>query len=110
MVRNAVTAHVIGLNGGIASGESTVAPMLANRGAAVVDADQLARQIVEPGQPALAELVARFGTAILTPDGKLDRKRLGAIAFSDPLARSDLGRITHPRIAAASAAAIATWA
>jgi len=105
-----VTVHVIGLTGGIASGKSTVAALLANRGAAVVDADLLARQVVEPGQPALAELVARFGAAILTPDGRLDRKRLAAIAFADPLARADLGRITHPRIAAASAAAVATWA
>lgn len=100
---------MIGLTGGIASGKSTVARLLAERGAAVVDADKIARQIVEPGQPALAELVARFGPAILTPEGELDRKRLGAIAFSDPAARADLGRITHPRIAAASAAAIATW-
>ncbi len=102
--------HVIGLTGGIASGKSTVARMLRERGAAVVDADLLARQVVEPGQPALADLVARFGAQILTPDGHLDRKRLGAIAFTDPQARADLGRITHPRIAAASAAAIATWA
>ncbi len=101
---------MIGLTGGIASGKSTVARMLRERGAAVVDADLLARQVVEPGQPALAELIARFGTQILTPDGQLDRKRLGAIAFADPAARADLGRITHPRIAAASAAAIATWA
>ena len=105
-----MTVHVIGLTGGIASGKSTVAKLLASRGAAIVDADQLARQVVEPGQPALAELVARFGAAILTSDGRLDRKRLGAIAFADPAARADLGRITHPRIAAASAAAIATWA
>jgi len=105
-----VTVHVIGLTGGIASGKSTVARMLVERGAAIVDADQLARQIVEPGQPALAELVARFGPSIITPDGQLDRKRLGAIAFADPAARADLNRITHPRIAAASAAAIATWA
>jgi dephospho-CoA kinase len=105
-----VTVHVIGLTGGIASGKSTVAAMLVARGAAVVDADHLARQVVEPGQPALAELVARFGAAILTADGRLDRKRLAAIAFADPAARADLGRITHPRIAAASAAAIATWA
>jgi len=102
--------HVIGLTGGIASGKSTVARMLAERGAAIVDADLLARQVVAPGQPALAELVARFGAAILTPEGELDRKRLGAIAFSDPVARADLGRITHPRIAAASANAIATHA
>jgi dephospho-CoA kinase len=84
--------------------------MLMARGAAVIDADQLARQIVEPGQPALAELVARFGPAILTHEGELDRKRLGAIAFADEDARRDLGRITHPRIAAASAQAIAAWA
>jgi dephospho-CoA kinase len=102
-----VTAHVIGLTGGIASGKSTVAKLLADKGAIVVDADQLARAVVEPGQPALAELVARFGAAILTADGRLDRKRLGAIAFADPDARADLGRITHPRIAAASARAIA---
>jgi dephospho-CoA kinase len=105
-----VTVHVIGLTGGIASGKTTVAALLVGRGAAVVDADLLARQVVEPGQPALAELVARFGAAILSPDGRLDRKRLAAIAFADPVARADLGRITHPRIAAASAAAIATWA
>ncbi|HSR97422.1 MAG TPA: dephospho-CoA kinase [Kofleriaceae bacterium] len=105
-----MTVHVIGLTGGIASGKTTVAKLLNARGAAVVDADQLARQVVEPGQPALAELVARFGAAILSPDGRLDRKQLGAIAFTDPVARADLGRITHPRIAAASAAAIATWA
>ncbi len=101
--------HVIGLTGGIASGKSAAARLLAERGAAIVDADQLARQVVAPGQPALSELIARFGLAILTPEGQLDRKRLGAIAFSDPAARADLGRITHPRIAAASAAAIAAW-
>src|SRR5690348_467144 len=83
--------------------------MLAERGAAVIDADQLARKVVEPGQPALAELVARFGAAILTADGQLDRKRLAAIAFADPVARADLGQITHPRIAAASLRAIAAW-
>lgn len=105
-----MTVNVIGLTGGIASGKSTVAKMLAERGAAVIDADQLARKVVEPGQPALAELVARFGAPILTPDGQLDRKRLAAIAFSDEAARADLGRITHPRIAAASAQQIAAWA
>lgn len=105
-----MSAHVIGLTGGIASGKSAVARMLKERGAAVIDADLLARKIVEPGQPALAELVARFGAAILTADGQLDRKRLGAIAFADEDARRDLGKITHPRIAAASAQAIAEWA
>ncbi len=102
--------YVIGLTGGIASGKSTVARLLVARGAAVVDADLIARQVVEPGQPALAELVARFGAEILTAEGRLDRTRLGAIVFADPAARADLGRITHPRIGAASAAAIATWA
>ncbi len=103
-------AHVIGLTGGIASGKTTVARLLAARGAAVVDADRVAREIVEPGQPALAELVARFGAAILAADGTLDRKRLAATAFADPNARADLNRITHPRIAAASARQIAAWA
>jgi dephospho-CoA kinase len=105
-----VTVHVIGLTGGIASGKSTVSRLLAARGAAIVDADQLSRQVVEPGQPALAELVARFGAAILAADGRLDRKRLGAIAFADPAARADLNKIVHPRVQAASAAAIAAWA
>ncbi len=103
-------AHVIGLTGGIASGKSTVARLLKERGAAIVDADLIARQVVEPGQPALAELIARFGLSILAPGGTLDRKRLGAIAFSDPAARADLNKITHPRITAASASAIASWA
>ena len=105
-----MTTHVIGLTGGIASGKSTVAKLLVERGATVIDADALARQVVEPGQPALAELVARFGAAILTPEGQLDRKRLAAITLgpnADPAARADLGKITHPRIAAASARAIA---
>jgi dephospho-CoA kinase len=104
-----VTAHVIGLTGGIASGKSVAAKLLLARGAAVIDADQLARDVVAPGQPALAELVARFGAAILAHDGTLDRKRLAAIAFSDEQARRDLNRITHPRIAAASAKAISAW-
>ncbi len=102
-----VATHVIGITGGIASGKSAVANLLRQRGAVVVDADQLARQVVEPGQPALADLVSRFGPGILTPDGTLDRKRLGAIAFAGAAARADLDRIMHPRIAAASAQAIA---
>jgi dephospho-CoA kinase len=98
---------VIGLTGGIASGKSAVAAMLRGRGAAIIDADALARQVVEPGQPALAELITRFGSGILDEEGRLDRKALGAIAFADPAARADLNRITHPRIAAASQAEIA---
>ncbi|MBK9031204.1 MAG: dephospho-CoA kinase [Myxococcales bacterium] len=103
-------AKVLGLTGGIASGKSTVAALLRARGAAVVDADLLARAVVEPGQPALAELLVRFGPEILNPDGTLDRKALGARAFADPEARRDLDRITHPRIAAAAQAAIAAHA
>lgn len=98
---------VIGLTGGIASGKSTVADLLRARGAVIVDADLLARQVVEPGQPALAELVARFGADILDGDGRLERKKLAARVFADPAARAELGRITHPRIAAASQAEIA---
>jgi dephospho-CoA kinase len=100
-------ARIIGLTGGIASGKSAVAEALRARGAAIVDADLVARQVVEPGQPALADLVARFGSQIVAPDGRLDRKALGEKVFADPTARADLNRITHPRIAAASQAAIA---
>jgi dephospho-CoA kinase len=100
-------AIVIGLTGGIASGKSAVAALLRDRGAAVIDADELARRVVEPGQPALAELVARFGAEILLADGHLDRKRLGTLVFTDPVARADLGRIMHPRIGSASQAEIA---
>jgi dephospho-CoA kinase len=92
--------RVIGLTGGIASGKSTVARMLAALGAAVIDADQVARDVVRPGQPALAEIVAAFGAEVLTAAGELDRKRLAGRVFADPEARLRLERITHPRIAA----------
>jgi dephospho-CoA kinase len=97
----ASAVYTVGLTGGIASGKSAVAAELRRRGAAVIDADQLARQVVEPGQPALAEIAARFGAEVLTDRGELDRKRLGAIVFADLEARRALERITHPRIAAA---------
>ena len=103
-------AKVLGLTGGIASGKSAVATLLRARGAALVDADQLARAVVMPGQPALTELLVRFGPSILTSDGTLDRKALGALVFADATARRDLERITHPRIAAAAQAAIAAHA
>jgi len=92
--------RLIGLTGGIATGKSQVAAMLADHGAAVIDADVLAREVVRPGEPALAEITARFGTGVINPDGTLDRERLGAIVFADADARRDLERITHPRIAA----------
>jgi len=89
----------VGLTGGIGSGKSTVARLLAAKGAVVIDADELARVVVEPGRPALRELAARFGEGILLPDGSLNRKGLAAIAFADDESRLDLNRITWPRIA-----------
>ena len=91
--------RVIGLTGGIASGKSTAARTLTELGARVVDADAIAREIVAPGQPALAEIVRAFGREMLLPDGTLDRKRLGAVIFADADKRRALNAITHPRIA-----------
>ncbi len=88
----------IACTGGIGSGKSTVARLLADRGAAVVDADAVARQVVEPGAPALGEIVRRFGEAIVRRDGSLDRAALAAVVFADPLARGDLESIVHPRV------------
>ncbi len=90
--------YLIGLTGGIASGKSVVADRLASHGAVVVDADVLARRVVEPGQPALEDIVREFGAGMLTADGTLDRAALGAIIFADPERRNQLNRITHPRI------------
>lgn len=90
--------YLIGLTGGIASGKSVVADRLASHGAIVVDADILARRVVEPGQPALDDIVREFGDGMLTPEGTLDRAALGAIVFTDPERRGRLNEITHPRI------------
>jgi dephospho-CoA kinase len=89
---------VVGLTGGIATGKSTFAAALRARGVPVVDADALARAVVLPGSPALAEIARTFGEDVLGPDGALDRKRLGAIVFADPEARRRLEAITHPAI------------
>lgn len=89
----------VGLTGGIGSGKSTVTGMLLERGIPVVDADQIAREVVEPGQPALAELAEAFGQDILKPDGSLDRAGLAARAFIDAEHTALLNSITHPRIA-----------
>jgi dephospho-CoA kinase len=94
-----MTMRVIGLTGGIASGKSTAARTLAELGARIVDADAVAREIVAPGQPALAEIVRTFGREMLLPDGTLDRKRLGAVIFAQADKRCALNAITHPRIA-----------
>lgn len=88
----------IGLTGGIACGKSTVAALLRERGVAVVDADQVSRDVVAPGSDGLAAVVARFGDGVLLPDGALDRAQLRAIVSADPEARRALEAITHPRI------------
>jgi dephospho-CoA kinase len=92
----------VGLTGGIASGKSAVAAELAARGAIIIDADVLAREVVEPGTPALAAIIDRFGPQVLS-DGQLDRTRLAQIVFADPLARRDLERIVHPAVRARAA-------
>jgi dephospho-CoA kinase len=91
-------AMKIGLTGGIACGKSTVSAMLARKGALIIDIDRIAREIVEPGQPALQAIAEKFGQAVLQADGTLDRKKLGAIVFSDPAKRKELEQITHPAI------------
>ena len=98
----------VGLTGGIASGKSTAAKFFGALGVPILDSDQIAREVVEPGQPPLERLVARFGASILTPDGHLDRPALRDIVFSDPKARADLEALTHPAIGAALEARSAT--
>lgn len=90
---------LIGLTGGIGSGKSTVSALLAERGAVIVDADAITRQLQQPGQPLLQELAARFGAEILTSSGELDRPALASIAFGDPEALKDLNKIVHPAVA-----------
>ena len=92
--------RLIGLTGGIATGKTTVARLLGAHGATVVDADVLAREVVEPGQPALAEIVAEFGPDVVGADGRIDRAALGALVFAEPERRRRLEAITHPRIQA----------
>jgi dephospho-CoA kinase len=89
---------LVGLTGGIGSGKSTVADLLRSKGAVIVDADEVARAVVEPGMPALAALVDRFGDGILDAEGRLDRPALAAIAFADDEGRKALGDITWPAI------------
>jgi dephospho-CoA kinase len=96
--------RVFGLTGGIASGKSTVAARLARRGVPVLDADAFAREVVVKGSAGLAEVVAAFGEGVLLSDGALDRKALAAIVFADEAKRRRLQAITHPRIAALTAA------
>ncbi|KOG37921.1 dephospho-CoA kinase [Streptomyces decoyicus] len=93
----------VGLTGGIGAGKSEVSRLLASYGAVIVDADKIAREVVEPGTPGLAAVVAEFGDGVLTPDGTLDRPKLGGIVFSDPEKLKALNAIVHPLVGARSA-------
>lgn len=93
---------LVALTGGIASGKSTVARRLAEHGAVIVDADQVARDVVAPGEPALARIAEEFGPGVIAADGSLDRPALGAIVFRDPEGRQKLNAITHPAVLARS--------
>jgi len=95
--------HLFGLTGGLASGKSTVAAHLRARGVPVIDADELAREVVARGTPGLRAIVDAFGAGVLLADGALDRKRLAALVFSDDAKRRVLNGITHPRISARAA-------
>jgi dephospho-CoA kinase len=101
---------VVGLTGGIASGKSTVARAFGELGIPIVDADQLAREVVAPGTAGLAEIVASFGPELLLADGSLDRKQLAARVFGDPALRQRLNAIIHPRVALLSAERLASIA
>ncbi|HEY1633599.1 MAG TPA: dephospho-CoA kinase [Acidimicrobiales bacterium] len=94
---------VVGLTGGIGSGKSTVSALLEERGAVIVDADRIAREVVAPGGPAYQPVVDRFGPGVVTADGAIDRPALAAVVFADPSARADLEAITHPVVGATMA-------
>lgn len=98
-----------GLTGGIGMGKSTAAAILRDRGVAVVDTDELARLVVAPGQPALAEVQEAFGPGIVGPDGQLRREELARIVFAEPVARHKLEAILHPRIQERWQTQLATW-
>jgi dephospho-CoA kinase len=100
---------VCGLTGGVGMGKSTAAQFLSERGAQVVDADELARQLVQPGQPALAEIQTAFGRELIAPDGRLRRDELARIVFTDAAAREKLEAILHPRISERWLAQVEIW-
>lgn len=100
--------RIIGLTGGIASGKSTVARLLAEASIPVIDADELARRVVAPGSPALAAIARRFGPGVMAADGSLDRAALGRIVFADPGSRRELEALTHPAIAELAKSELAT--
>ena len=100
---------VCGLTGGVGMGKSTAAEFLRARGAQVVDTDELARQLVQPGQPALAEIKIEFGKKVIAPDGRLRREELARIVFADAAARQKLEAILHPRIRERWLAQVEIW-
>lgn len=100
---------LLGLTGGIGMGKSAAAQILSARGVAISDTDLLARQVVEPGQPALKEIQRAFGDAVVAPDGRLRRDVLARIVFSDPASRQKLEQLTHPRIRQLWEEQIALW-
>lgn len=100
---------LLGLTGGIAMGKTTTAALFVRRGVRVVDTDLLARELVEPGQPALAEIVAEFGKGVLNSHGRLNRSELARIVFSDDRALAKLEEILHPRIENAWLAQVGAW-
>ncbi|MBI4729333.1 MAG: dephospho-CoA kinase [Acidobacteria bacterium] len=99
---------LVGLTGGIGSGKSTVARLLAARGAVVIDADEIARRVVAPGEPAWSKLVERFGREILRADSTVDRPKLASVVFGDPAKLAALNEITHPPVIAEIAARLET--
>ncbi|MET7555121.1 dephospho-CoA kinase [Streptomyces albidoflavus] len=94
---------IVGLTGGIGAGKSEVSRLLVEHGAHLVDADRIAREVVEPGTPGLAAVVEAFGESVLAADGSLDRPKLGEIVFADPERRAVLNGIVHPLVGARSA-------
>jgi dephospho-CoA kinase len=101
---------LVGLTGGIATGKSTVSAIFRELGCVLIDADVLAREVVEPGEPAYHTIVEEFGEGVLQPDRALDRKKLGAVVFADPARRRRLEAITHPAIRARFAGRLAELA
>jgi dephospho-CoA kinase len=90
----------VGLTGGIGCGKSTVSAMMREQGCRIIDADKLARELAEPGQPALQEIVAAFGAEILAPDGRMDRSEMAHLVFHDASKLAKLNQILHPRVLA----------
>jgi dephospho-CoA kinase len=101
--------QLFGVTGGVGMGKSTAGEFLRQQGVSVSDTDVIARQLVEPGQPALEEIVGRFGPSVLSAGGRLNRRELARLVFPDPAARADLEAILHPRIRAAWGAAVEDW-